>query len=58
VPPGVFSEDYELAIEAFHRVQLTPWIALKPDVQYIVNPGGDADLTDAVVGTLRIEVVF
>jgi porin len=55
---GVFDEDYELAIEAFHRVQVTPWIALKPDLQYIVNPGGDADVNDAVVGTLRIEVVF
>lgn len=30
----------ETAIEAFYRVQVTPWFYLQPDVQFIMNPSG------------------
>lgn len=56
-PQAAFAEDYELAIEGFYKVQFTPWASLKPDVQYIVNPGG-GDAKDAIVGTLRLEILF
>ena len=52
-----FEDDAEIAVEAFYRLQLTPWFAVKPDVQYVINPGG-AGLADAVVGTLRLEMAF
>ena len=51
-----FSERYELAIELFYKIQSMQWLSLKPDLQYIINPGGEAD--DALVGTLRLEVTF
>jgi porin len=54
---GSSTEDYELAVELFYNIGLTPWLSLKPDLQYIVNPGG-AGLDDALVGTLRIEIAF
>lgn len=48
----------ETAIEFFYRLQLTPWISLKPDVQVILNPGGDGRAETAVVASLRAEIVF
>ena len=56
--PGTdFKADYELAIEAFYAVQLGPILRLKPDLQYIANPGGRG-LANATVGTLRLEASF
>ncbi len=52
-----FTDDAETAIEAFYKAQLLPWVSVKPDIQYIANPGG-VDLKDAVVGTVRVEVAF
>ena len=46
----------ETAIEFFHKIQLTPFFSLKPDVQYIVNPGGDG--RDALAAGVRLEIVF
>lgn len=52
-----FTEDAETAIELFYKAQLTPRLSLKPDLQYIVAPGGGG-LDDAWVATLRVELVF
>jgi len=51
-----FAEPYETAIEFFYRFQLTRAISLKPDLQYLVNPGGT--YRDALAGGVRLEVVF
>ncbi|MEZ6018101.1 MAG: carbohydrate porin [Planctomycetota bacterium] len=50
-----FDEDREVVLETFWRYQVTPWVALKPDLQYIASPGGDSSLDDAVVLGLRVE---
>lgn len=52
-----YSDD-ELIVEVFYRWQITPWASIKPDLQLIVNPGGDSSVDTAVVGSLRFEVVF
>ena len=52
-----FGENGEWSIELFHRFQLTGFFSLKPDIQYIVNPGGSGE-SDSIVATLRSEVVF
>jgi porin len=51
------SDDGELAIELFYKIQITTWCDIQPDVQYIVHPGGDGK-PDAVVGTVRVEIDF
>ncbi|MFI4861425.1 MAG: carbohydrate porin [Phycisphaerales bacterium JB063] len=56
-PGAGFSESDETAVELFYKAQLTPWLSLKPDVQYIVGPGGGG-LDDAWVFTLRMELTF
>lgn len=56
-PGAGFSDGAETAIEVFYKAQITPWFSVKPDLQYIVNPGGSGQ-HDAWVGTLRFELVF
>lgn len=56
--PGAGFDGDETAIEAFYKVQLTPAFSLKPDLMLIVNPGGDPSLDDALVATLRAEIVL
>lgn len=46
----------ETAIEAFYKYRLTEFMSIKPDLQYIVNPGGDG--RDAVVAGVRLEMSF
>lgn len=46
----------EINVEAYWRIELTPWCALQPDVQWIRTPSGTLD--DALVGTMRIEMAF
>ena len=52
-----YSDDSETAYEIFYKIQVNDYLAIKPDLQYIANPGG-AGLDDAVVGTLRVELAF
>lgn len=56
-PGAGFVDDSELAVEAFYRWQLAPWFSIKPDLQYIMNPGGSG-LDDALVLTLRAQMKF
>ena len=47
---------HETAIELFYKAQLSPWMMLQPDLQFIANPGGDG--RDAFVFGLRMELLF
>ncbi|WP_085375405.1 carbohydrate porin [Magnetospirillum sp. ME-1] len=38
--------DYEAAIELIYRYQVTPWLTLVPDAQYIFHPGGTTTLPE------------
>jgi porin len=44
----------ETVVEAFYKVRLTPWLALQPDFQFIVNPGGDGQ--DALAAGVRLMI--
>lgn len=48
----------EVAIELTYRMQLTPWLSLQPDLQYIVNPGFGDGVDDALALGTRIEIAF
>jgi porin len=59
---GRFSRDspersWETVLEINYRVNLTPWLYLTPDFQYVFNPGGE-DLPDAVVLGVETAVTF
>jgi porin len=55
---GAGTPDDETAFELLYKAQLTPAISLKPELQYIVNPGGIAGADDVLVGLLRLEILF
>ena len=57
-PGAGFTADDELALEAYYRFQLTPWLAVQPDLQLVRNPGGLSGADDAVVGILRFELAL
>ena len=50
-----FTSDAEVAYEAFYRIQVLPWLAIQPDVQWIHDPGA-SPLGDAIIGSLRLEL--
>ncbi|MHC4852690.1 MAG: carbohydrate porin, partial [Planctomycetota bacterium] len=46
----------ETAFEVFHHFQVTPYLGIKPVLQYVVNPSGSQAIDDALVATIRFEV--
>lgn len=50
--------DYELAVELTYQINVTPWLGIQPDVQWIRHPGGSGALDDALVVGLRTRVTF
>ncbi len=53
---GLGTDSSETTIELTYRAPITDWLTLQPDIQYIVNPGNDPALDDAVVVALRFEL--
>ncbi|MEM7164771.1 MAG: carbohydrate porin [Planctomycetota bacterium] len=56
-PMAGFTENAETAIELYHTVQLLPWLAVQPDLQFIRHPGG-AGVDNATVASLRVRIDF
>lgn len=46
----------ETAFELTYSVQLTPWLRVQPDIQYILNPGMDPALDHALLFGTRVEL--
>jgi porin len=44
----------ELVFEFTHRIKLADWISIQPDVQYVVNPGLDPALKNALAVGFRL----
>ncbi len=54
----IFTENSEISYELFYKFQIGDHFNLKPDIQYIVNPGGDKTISNTTVTTLRFEINF
>jgi porin len=52
---GEFAEGHETVIELTYSTQLTDWLRVQPDVQYVINPGADRSLDNALVIGIRFE---
>ncbi|MBE2204871.1 MAG: carbohydrate porin [Chthoniobacterales bacterium] len=48
----------EMVIECTYQAQITPWLTIQPDLQYIINPGGTSDHGNALVIGGRAAVTF
>ena len=65
---GAFSprQTGETFVEATYQYQVTPWLQLQPDVQYVFNPGGgipnpnspNERVKDELVAGLRTNILF
>lgn len=51
-------ENYEAALELTYRAQITPWLAIQPDIQFIMNPGFDPNIKNSLVAGSRVEISF
>ena len=57
--PGIVpNQNYEAVFEAGHVFQLTPFWAVTPSVQYILNPGLTNDVNNAFVTGVQTVVTF
>jgi porin len=48
----------ETTLELTYSDNVTPWLALQPDVQYVINPGTDKALDNALVLGARMTISF
>lgn len=51
-------EHSETAIELTYRSEVTPWLAVQPNAQYVLNPNMDEAVDDALQVGVRLEVTF
>ncbi len=52
------AERAETAIEFTYRASVAPWLSLQPNIQYVVNPGADRALGNALAIGLRAELAW
>ncbi|MGK5088166.1 carbohydrate porin [Bdellovibrionota bacterium FG-2] len=59
---GIGEEGEELAretvLEFTYLGKIKPWFSVQPDFQWILNPGMDSTAVPALVGAVRLQVVF
>ena len=49
---------WETAAEMNYRYQFNDYLALMPDLQWIINPAGAEDAKNALMGSLRLNIRF
>jgi len=58
-PDAGFTTATESVFELYYNAQVTRWLSVTPDIQIVVNPGGDTELHDsAVVLGCRVQMAF
>lgn len=55
---GAAIDGAEVALELTYKAQLTGWLYVQPDVQYVINPGLGPDLDAALILGMRLGVRF
>lgn len=48
----------ETTVELTYRAGLTPWLAVQPNLQWVVNPNTDPRIPNALLLTTRVEMGF
>ena len=56
--PGAGTPADETTFELLYKLALTPAVSLKPELQYILDAGGQDGVDAVLVGLLRIEILF
>ena len=53
---GEPQQHFEMVLEWSYILQLTPWLQLQPDIQYVIEPGGTGQIPNALVLGAQIAV--
>ena len=48
--------DRETVYEMYYAIAVTPWLTVFPDIQVIVNPGGNTSASDAFIGGIKVKM--
>lgn len=57
-PDSTGIQTYESIAEIDYNFQIAPWLSLRPNLQYIMNPGGTGKIPNALVIGLYTGVTF
>lgn len=52
------SQSVELDAEVYYGFHLAEWLQVRPNLQYVANPGANSDVEDAWVGGLMVKAKF
>lgn len=55
---STYTDDYEGAFELYYNAAISPSLNISPSIQFIANPGGNKNVSDAVVIGARIQMAF
>jgi porin len=55
---GIPVTNAEKTIEITYLMQLTKWLAVQPDLQYVIHPNTDPTIANALAFQLRFEISF
>ncbi len=57
-PGSVGIQTYESIAEIDYNIQIAPWLSVRPNLQYVIRPGGTGKIPNAVVIGLHMGVTF
>jgi porin len=57
-PGSVGIQRYESIAEIDYNIQIAPWLSIRPNLQYVINPGGTGKIPNAFVIGLHAGVTF
>jgi porin len=57
-PGSVGIQTYESIAEIDYNIQIAPWLSVRPNLQYVMRPGGTGTIPNAVVFGLHTGVKF
>lgn len=55
---GISPQQYEIMFEFTHKIMITKWMFMQPDLQYIIQPGGTGNIDDALVIGFQFGLTF
>ena len=58
IPTPFSGQTYESALEVDYGIAVTPWLQVRPNLQYVIRPGGTGQVRNAVVFGLFTHMTF
>ncbi len=56
VSKELIGQDFEVLMELTYIFNITPWLSVQPDIQYVIHPGGSSETSNALVIGFALDV--